>query len=383
MQALDVSRPLDWQTFEQALPSQWRELAATHRLIGHRKVPPHLGAKVKDISDIVRLVLYQVATNSGLESATSAFAAVGLLTISFVALHKWMKKMGPYLQELVARMVSEGHAVFAPERWAGYEVIVTDATCVERPGAKGTTARVHYALRLTDLRPVEAHITDEKGGETLRRFRVEPGQLWMGDRGYANAPSIAHATGRGADVLIRHNRWSLPLFDIHGKLLDVLEKLGRLTKPGRVREWKAWVHPDKGKPIVGRLVAFRLPADKASEARKRVRKEHGSKTSEEQLWMADFVVIFTTVSNSKLTAGQIVELYRLRWQVELEFKRAKSLAGLDRLPNFLPETIISWIAAKLLLQQILRAVAVRCSTDAFPPSAIAQALLLSPQSRAA
>jgi len=249
MQGLDVSRPLDWQTFEQALPSGWRELAAKYRLIGHRKLPPHLGAKVKDISDIVRLVLYQVATNSGLESATSAFAAVGLLTISFVALHKWMKKIGPYLQELVARMVSEEHAVFAPELWAGYEVIVTDATCVERPGAKGTTARVHYALRLTDLRPVEEHITDEKGGETLRRFHPEPGQLWLGDRGYANARSVAHATGCGADVLIRHNRWSLPLFDIKGKLLDVLEKLGRLNKPGRVREWKAWVHPDKGKPI--------------------------------------------------------------------------------------------------------------------------------------
>ena len=382
MQDVDVSRPLDWQSFEQALPSQWRELAVKHRLIGHRKLPPHLGAKVKDISDIVRLVLYQVATNSGLESATSAFAAVGLLTISFVALHKWMKKIGPYLQELVARMVSEEHAVFAPERWAGYEVIVTDASCVERPGAKGTTARLHYALRLTDLRPVEAHITDETGGETLRRFHPEPGQLWIGDRGYANSPSIAHAIARGADVLIRHNRWSLPLYDINGKLLDVVEKLGRLVKTGRVREWKAWVHPDKGDPIVGRLIAVRLPADKASEARKRVRKEHGSKASEEQLWMSQFVVLFTTVPNLKLTADQLVELYRLRWQVELEFKRAKSLTGLDKLPNFLPETIASWIAAKLLLQQILRAVAVRCSTDAFSPSALAQAIL-TPSSHAA
>lgn len=381
MQELDVSRPLDWQSFEQALPGQWRDLAVEYRLIG-RKLPPQLGAKVKDISDILRLVLYQAATNSGLESATSAFAAVGLLAISFVAFHKWMKKIGPYLQELVARMVSAEHAVFAPERWAGYEVIVTDASCVERPGAKGTTARLHYALRLTDLRPVEAHITDETGGETLRRFHPEPGQLWIGDRGYANSPSITHATARKAAVLIRHNRWSLPLYDINGKLLDVLEKLGRLVKPSRVREWKAWVHPDKGGPIAGRLIAVRLPADKAAEARKRVRKEHGSKASEEQLWMAQFVVLFTTVPNLKLTAEQLVELYRLRWQVELEFKRAKSLTGLDKLPNFLPETIASWIAAKLLLQQILRAVAARCSTDAFSPSAVAQAIL-TPQSHAA
>lgn len=377
---LDVTRPLDWKSFEQALPTGWRELAVEYRLI--RKLPPHLGAKVTEVDDILRLVLYQVATNSGLESTTAAFAAVGLLTISFVALHKWMKKIGPYLQELVGRTVRQEHAIFAPERWAGYEVIVVDASCVERPGAKGTTARLHYALRLTDLRPVEAHITDEKGGETLRRMHPEPGQLWIGDRGYANAPSITHAAGRGAAVLIRHNHRSLPLYDANGKLVDVAKKLDHLPKTGRVREWEGWVHPGNSDAIAGRLIAVRLPGDKAAEARKRARKEHGSKASEEQLWMAQFVVLFTTVPSSKLTADQLVELYRLRWQVELEFKRAKSLAGLDRLPNFLPETIISWIAAKLLLQQILRAVAVRCSTDAFPPSAIAQAIL-SPQPRAA
>lgn len=381
MHEIDVTRPLDWQTLEQALPARWRELAVEHGLMG-RKLPPHLGAKVKDIGEVVRLALYQVATNSGLEATTAAFAAAGLLAISHVSLHQWLRKIGPYLQDLVGRMVVEEHTAFAPERWAGYEVIALDASCVERPGAKGTTARLHYALRLADLRTVEAHITDDKGGETLRRFHPEPKQLWIGDRGYANAPSVERAAGRGAAVLIRHNRWSLPLYDIRGKPLDVRAKLKGLGKPGRVREWMALVHPDKADPIMGRLVAVRLPANKANEARQRVRDEYGARASEEQLWMAEFVVLFTTVSASELTAEQIVLLYRLRWQVELEFKRAKSVMGLDKLPNFLPETITSWIAAKLLLQQILRAVAVRCSADAIPPSAVGQALLAT-QSRAA
>ena len=41
---------------------------------------------------------------------------------------------------------------FPAERWADYEIVIVDATVVTRPGAKGTTARVHYALRLRDLR---------------------------------------------------------------------------------------------------------------------------------------------------------------------------------------------------------------------------------------
>jgi hypothetical protein len=373
---LDVSRPLDWETLEQTLPRSWRDLAVELGLI--HPVPPQLKAKVKDISEILRLVLYQVATNSGLEQTVASFAAVGLLAISFVALHKWLKKIGPYLEQLVARMVAQEHAVFAPERWAGYELIVGDASCVERPGAKGTTGRVHYALRLTDLRPVEVHVTDETGGETLRRFSPKPDQLWILDRGYANAPSIAHGRAHGADVLIRHNRWSLPLYDIKGKLLDIQRKLDGLSKPGRVREWKAWAYLDNEKkdhPIAGRLIAVRLPSEKAAQARQRVRQEHGSKATEEQLWMAEFVVLFTTIPAARLSADLIVELYRLRWQIELEFKRAKSIEGLDKLPNFLPETIHSWICAKLLLQQMLRAVAIRCSANAFSPGALGTALL--------
>ena len=183
MQAINVSTPLGWQTIEEALPAGWRELATECGLFV-RKLPPHLGAKVEDIGVALRLALYQVATNSGLETTTAAFAAAGVVDISLVALHKWMKKLGPYLQKLLGRMVSGEHAVFAPELWAGYEVVVTDATCVERPGAKGTTARLHYALRLTDLRAVEAHITDHTGGETLRNFQPESCQLRICDRGY-------------------------------------------------------------------------------------------------------------------------------------------------------------------------------------------------------
>jgi hypothetical protein len=50
------------------------------------------------------------------------------------------------------------------------------------------------------------------------------------------------------------------------------------------------------------------------------------------------------------------KLYRLRWQVKLEFKREKSIGGLDRLPNFRDDTVTAWILAKLLLAQVGRRV---------------------------
>ena len=72
--------------------------------------------------------------------------------------------------------------------------------------------------------------------------------------------------------------------------------------------------------------------------------------------MAEFVVLFTTVPKDRLSGDQILELYGLRWQVELHIKRDKSIAGLDRLPNYRPDTIHTWICAKMLLTQIARAI---------------------------
>jgi hypothetical protein len=361
---------LDWEAVEQVLPSRWRELADERRLV--RKLPEHMHAKVTDISQILRLVLYLVAQNVGLMTATAAFGAAGLLDISHVALHKWMKKLGPYLAELVAHMVASSHAQFAPERWAGLEIVLVDASCVQRPGSKGTTARVHRAFRATDLRVVQAHVTDETGGESFRRFQPSARQLWIGDRAYANPPGIQWLRDHGAHVLVRYNRGALPLFDKTGRRFALSDKLRNLPKASRPRQWTVFVHPPNGEPIAGRICAVRIPPDKAEQARERLRREQGSKVTDEALAYAEFVVVFTTIDNEQLGCEQVLELYALRWQVELDFKRDKSISGLDRLPNFLPCTIESWIYAKLLLHQILRCLA--DSGEAIPPSALATAL---------
>jgi hypothetical protein len=355
----------EWAAIEGALPDGWKELAKTYGLI--RPQPPQLKTKVTDIGQVLRLIFYHVAWNVALLTTTGAFAAANLLELSSVALHKWMIKIGPYLAELSARMAKEDK-MFAPARWAGYDVKAADATTVTRPGAMGTTARVHKALRLSDMRVTQVDVTDEKGGETLRRFDVQEGELWILDRIYANPPGVAHATDRKGAVVVRYNRGALPLYDADGRPLDVWSKLTQLHNPLQMSEWEAWVRPAQGESIRGRLCAIRLPADKAEEARVRLRREQGSELTEESLAMADFVVLFTTVPHERLDTRLILELYRLRWQIELEFKRNKSITGLDKLPNFRQDTIFSWLQAKVLLRQIMRRLAAPRNNSSSEPS---------------
>jgi hypothetical protein len=216
---------------------------------------------------------------------------------------------------------------------------------------------VHYAVRLADLHPVEIQVTDYTGGETYRRFEAVSEQLWIGDRGYANPPGVAFIDDSGAAVPVRHNCGSLPLYNGAGKSFDVRAKPAGMKRPGAIREWKVWVHPKNHERIGGRLCAVLLPGDKAKEAQERIRREHGRKTSSAMLEAAKYVVVFTTVPASRLDTARVLELYRVRWQVELFIKRDKSIGGLDELPNFKPETIYSWICAKTLLLLISRRIA--------------------------
>jgi hypothetical protein len=64
-----------------------------------------------------------------------------------------------------------------PELWSGYDLLAIDASAVSGPGATGTDARLHTALRLSDLSLVHVEVTDVHGGETLKRFPLGPNQL--------------------------------------------------------------------------------------------------------------------------------------------------------------------------------------------------------------
>ena len=349
----------DWEMIEAQLPPDWRELADRMKLV--REHPPHMKTKIKDIRDVLRMVLHYVA-GSSLRMTAALASAVGVVELSSVALHKWMKKLGPYLAALLQRMVCK--FAFTPAQWGGFEIIAGDATTVQRPGSKGTTARVHYALRLSDLSARHIEVTDDKGGETARRFRAEPGELWLLDRGYANPPGVAAIHGRGAHVIVRHNRGTLPLYDEHGRRLDVDSLLRQTLIRGQAYQHPAVVHGPEG-VVTGRLCWMHLPEDKAIEARKRLQREKEGDCDGDALYAAEFVTVFTTTT-TELSAQQVLEAYRARWQIELEFKRSKSIEGLDKLPNSLSETIYSWICANLLLQQIAYKIAT--STVAFSPS---------------
>jgi len=357
-----------WQRMLEYLPPNHKELAHEYKLLETQ----YGNAKITTTDELWRVLFVHVGAELPLRDTAALLACTGGPQISPNRIHKKLRKAAPFAQALLTQMFDSREQV-EPERWGGYDLIAVDGSSVTGPGAKGTDARLHAAIRLSDLRIYDAVVTDESEGETLRRFFFVPGQLEIVDRGYANPAGIAWVRNCGADVLARLNRGALPLYDDEQNEVDVVAWT-RALPDGIAQERKVWVYAETdcgSQWFVGRLVGRRLPADKAKQAQQRIRKEQGAKVTAESLEMAAYVLVFTTAEESRLSAEQVLEAYRLRWQVELLFKRWKSLGGIDRVPTSRKDTTIAWLSIKLLLGMLIDRM-LGSESGRFSPSAIAE-----------
>ena len=87
-------------------------------------------------------------------------------------------------------------------------------------------------------------------------------------------------------------------------------------------------------------------------AHRKVRQEaarRGKRTQADTLRFAEYVIVFTTFPAASFSAAEILEWYRIRWQVELVFKRFKSLAQLGHLPKYDDDSAKAWLYGKLLV----------------------------------
>jgi hypothetical protein len=81
-----------------------------------------------------------------------------------------------------------------------------------------------------------------------------------------------------------------------------------------------------------RLVAVRCPRHIAAERKRKLRKKankRGRAVSQKQLIACEWLVLVTSLSPDECSIEELWALYRVRWQIELVFKRWKSLMELD------------------------------------------------------
>ena len=103
-------------------------------------------------------------------------------------------------------------------------------------------------------------------------------------------------------------------------------------------------------PLI-RLIAQPLPPDKVEAARQKLRQRASRKQEKldpRTLIAAGFMVLVTSLPEH-IPTMEILGAYRLRWQIELAFKRLKSLLNIDRIPTRTTAGGLSWLYPHLIL----------------------------------
>lgn len=332
----------EWAIIAGLLPDGWRELARSTGAIER-------GRNVRDPDTLLRLILLHVAAGLSLRQTSARAAVSGLAFLSDVALMKRLRKAGPWLREIANLMFRQRPGVAGQPSLLERRVLVTDATTVAEPGSTGTDWRIHYSLRLDTLECDQFVITGRREGETFRRLTITPGDVVMADRGYCHRAGIAHVIESGGHPLVRLAHHTVPLTLANGKPFPLLRSVRKL-KGNAPREWKVqFGYGGKSYPM--RLCAIRKSTTAAEKAKRKMlakAKHHGHAIKDETLELAEYVMVLTSLPEPEADAGKVLDLYRCRWQIELVFRRIKSLLHAGHVPKHDPASAQAWLHAKLL-----------------------------------
>jgi hypothetical protein len=286
------------------------------------------------------------------ETAVHAKLA-GIAEVSDVTLLNRLRQSEPWLRRLCEELWEENGMAREPVM-KDWPVRLLDATTVKEPGKTGSQWRIHYSLSLPGVRCDHFELTSAKGkntGEKLGRFKFHAGELILADAGYSNPPGIAAVTASQARLCVRLNPGSTPLLDEHGEVFPLLGKLRTLKRAGKISEWRIQV-PHQHDRIAARLCVVRKSEAAIERAHRRILQKQSRRKirdTPEARELACYVMVLTTLLPQEADKRQVLECYRLRWQIELTFKRLKSIIQMGHVPKHDDASSRAWLYGKLFV----------------------------------
>ena len=371
------------------LEAQWPDLvAAVSAAIDLEATARTSGAlvrrrEIRSAEALLRLALAYGPGGLSLRGAAAWAGVSGLADLSDTAVMNRLRQAADWLGGIAGALL-RGAAAAASATLdgplPGRRLRVADASMITGPGGKPKW-RLHAAYDPVAGRFTDLGLTDERGAEGFGRTTWQAGDVALGDRCYARPPALRQILAGGADFIVRTGWTRLRLLDADGAPLAWERIFGDLAI-GEVAERTVSVdYSGKGNTSRGeavfpaRLIVLRLAPEAAARAAKAQHRRQNRCRSRRPLQpltvQATGYLMLVTSLPAAVPASEVLEAYRLRWQVELAFKRLKSLMGLDRLPAKSAALARSWLFAHFILALLIEDTA-RTLLD-LPPCADADA----------
>lgn len=348
-------------TQESAIDRDWQDIVdrlggAAALEASARDTKAFVRARVVDSAiALLRLVLAYCLGDRGLRSTAAWAASIGLVDISNVALLYRLRRCEDWLAALVGRAL----AAAAPQGSRGRWIRIIDATTVPKAGTLAKTKnglwRVHSAFDVPSERFGFFELTDQRGGETLDRVPVVTGEIRIADRAYLQPDRMAAVLDAGADIVVRAGWRNARWLDAAGEPVDLLAEFHAGAASGRI-DRPIWLTRKSGAPLRLRLVAVKKTAQAAEAAKRKARqaaRRGGHHISTGTPVAAEWVLLITSLEPEAFPTADVLALYRLRWRIELGFKRLKSLIDLKRPPGRDERSARTHVLAHLLMILLL------------------------------
>jgi hypothetical protein len=335
--------------FEQVmgmLPEGWeakaKELGALQR-----------AREIKTPEALLRLILLYLTEGKSF-AGTSALAGLSEeAQLSKVAVFKRIGKSGAWLQWMSENLSRKAGLIVRKPQWLGKRnVLLVDGSEVIKCGIRRQSHMLHYSVDLFTLAARELLVTGMKTGEKLGNYQQRGKRdIVKGDRAYGNIPWIEYLARGKAGYVQRIHSQLFPVYNGKGRKIDLLQRLKRLKRGGIADIQAYYVINGEYRPV--RVCALRK--DRRSEragikrlAHDNQRKRGGREVSKLQRENNKHIIVATSLEE-EAGAARVLDLYRMRWQVELVFKRLKSLFEYNDLPAKRSESVKAWFYGKLLI----------------------------------
>lgn len=331
------------------MPTGWKEAAKeTGALVRSRNISTP--------EELLRLnFLYQTSGDSyGLTSALTQISEnqVGL---NKTAVQKRITNSAKWLKWILLHLCQEEKYLTEPPEWLkGYRVCLTDASDYSKQGSKNADVRFHHMVELFTLNIVEFHFTEASEGEKISRYeKIKPKDIVIADRAYGTIKGMEYVTEKNADFIFRLKAKSFNLYTEDGEVFDFTTFLQKSYKAGKMIDLNLFYKSGKNyHPI--RICAVGKNEKDIEKSYKHIKKSNANKNrgkiTDLQKIYSKYVIVATSLPES-ISTEQILELYRMRWQIELVFKRLKSIFGGEFCAKK-KEAVEAWFYGKLLLATV-------------------------------
>lgn len=289
-------------------------------------------------------------------NATAAWARMlGLGDLSDPAVKFRLDKAVEFLDAVLNTQLASLSAG-ASVRWAGRVLRASDGSCFREAGATTTSWRLHAVYDLGRGGFAALELSDRHGAERITRGAPVAGEIRIADRNFARACELARfreESADQADFIVRAGWNAFSLTGVAGTRFDLIAHLDGLPTDMEAQEVMVWAKTGSRAPALPlRLIIQRKSEDATAAARAKLLRDASRRQKRldpRSLVAAEFLILATSLPNAGYPAREVLDVYRLRWQIELAFKRLKSLLHMDRLPTRTERASRSWLTAHLIL----------------------------------